>query len=254
MFASRSSLRTRHLGLVLLGCGLLGNASCLFEEGEDGGSEGTLVVPFELGNRRSCESFDVERVRGELVEGSDYVDEVRCDTGQLRFQGVRAGNYRVRLYGLDEEGVAVMDNRLDDETLLKVIGHGNTVVADRPVKLTRTPAHMYLRWTFGFGTCKSAGISGFAISVWRSDGSELLLETELDCELDGEGPEGYREVSERGLIGDQIGEVTVQPLDTAGFEIGDPVVFEFMAPGAGRDIKLSVTCEDTNCTGSGEPD
>jgi hypothetical protein len=139
---------------------------------------------------------------------------------------------------------------------MNVIGDGTTVVADRPVKLTATPAHLYLRWSFGFGSCKSSGIDLFAISVWRSDGSELLLSTELACRLDGEGSEGYRAVAdpERALAGDQVGEVSVQALDRSGLELGEIVTFEFPAPGPGHDIKLSLTCEEGACTGSGHPD
>jgi hypothetical protein len=244
MLASLPTTRSFSLRLSLL-VALFGSASCFFED-DDEPSEGTLVVPFELGNRRSCKSFGVKEVRGELNDG-DYIEEVSCDLGEVRFRNVKAGTYRVRLFGLDQDGVAVMDNRQDNDTALHVIGDGTTVEADRPIKLTASPAHLFLRWSFGFGSCKSASIDRFAIEVWRDDGGELLLETEVDCETDGEGPEGYRQVTDDGLASEQVGEVSVQPLDEGGEELGDPVLFELDSPSTGRDIELTFNCVQSVC-------
>jgi len=232
------------LGSSLTGC-----------EKEDDATFGTLVVPFELGNRRTCDSFGVERVRGELDDGM-FVDEASCEAGEVRFSQVPAGSYRARLFALDDDDVEIMDSLRDRDVLMNVVGDGTTVVADRPVKLTATPAHLFVRWTFGFGSCKSSGIDLFTLGVWRSDGSELMLTADLDCRQDGEGSEGYREVPDpdRALAGDQVGEVAIQALDRSGLEVGEPVTFDFPAPGAGRDIKLSLECEEGACTGLGYPD
>lgn len=235
--------------VLALGAGLTGCRE------HDEPSSGTLVVPFELGNRRSCESFSVERVRGELDDGR-FIDEATCEAGEVRFLQVPAGSYHARMFALDDDDVEVMDSLHDRDAVMNVIGGGTTVVADRPIMLTATPAHLYVRWTFGFGTCRSAGIDLFALSVWRRGGSELLLAADLDCHLDGDDDEGYRAVPdlERALAGDEVGELTIQPLDRTGLELGEPVEFDFAAPGAGRDMKFSLVCEEGSCQGKGYPD
>ena len=242
-----SPTRTRSRALLLASL-IVWLAGCIPKE-ED--STGTLVVPFELGNGRDCDEFGVVRVRGELDEG-EYVDEVRCESGEVRFDNVPAGTYSLRLFGLDHDDVAVMDTLEDDDLKMNVIGDDATVIAGRPVQLTSAPAHMYLRWTFGFGTCKNAGITSFLIDVWRGDGSDLLLSEELDCEEVGDDEGNYREVPDphRALSGDEVGEAIVQPVDHHGSDVGEEVLFDFKAPGPGRDIRLSLDCSEEPCTGT----
>jgi hypothetical protein len=218
-------------------------------------STGTLVVPFELGNRRSCMALAVKTVRAELDDGM-YMEEAPCTNGQIRFKELPPGSYRVRMFGVDASGVAVMDSLQTGDVVVHVAGNDTTVVTQPAVTLTAAPAHLLLRWDFGFGTCKGVGVDRFALKVWRGDGDELLLDASLPCNSEGDGPEQYRTVpdSTRQLGGGEVGEVSVQPLDKTGIKVGEPVMFLFDAPGPGRSIKLSLTCSDGACTGSGKPD
>jgi hypothetical protein len=216
---------------------------------------GVLVVPFELGNHKSCEELGITDVRAELDDGF-LQEEVRCDAGEIRFDDLEPGAYQVKLFGLDADGFAAMDSVESGERVVRVPGDGNTVVADPAVVLSAAPAHLQLRWDFGFGSCGSASVKHFGIDAWRVDGSELLLQQKLDCGMAGEGDDQYRLVPdpERQLGGDQLGEVSVQAYDENDFAIGEPVLFTFEAPGAGREVNLSLACDESGCTGSGEPD
>lgn len=226
-------------------------AACGSEESVD---TGVLVVPFELGNQRTCEELGIVAIRGELDDG-EIVEEIECDAGELRFERLNAGRYKVTLYGLDEDDVPAMDSLGDGPRSIQVVGD-NTVVFDPPLGLTSAPARLQLRWSFGFSTCESASIEGFAIAAWRADGSALLMESEIACGAVGEGRDQYRVVPdlERELSGAEVGEVEVQPHDNQGFAIGDPTTFTFEAPGAGAEIKLSLACDEGGCDGSGTPD
>lgn len=231
-------------------------ASALAACGEDPGPEaGVLVVPFTLGNNKTCEDLGVFLVRGELDEGV-HAQEADCDAGKVRFDLLMPGTYEIVAYGLDSEGVEVVDSLEDGVVIATVVGEDATVVADPPLQLTAAPAHLMVRWDFAFASCDGTGIDRFALSAWRSDGSRLLLETQLPCAMAGDGPGEYRAVPdlERRLSGDEIGEVSVQPVDVHGIAIGDPVEFLFTSPGAGRYVQLSLSCDDGGCTGSGEPD
>ncbi|HET6336536.1 MAG TPA: hypothetical protein VFG30_25105 [Polyangiales bacterium] len=245
MFTTRS----RILLLACLGF-MLGNTSC--DEKKD--DHGTLIVPFKLGNDRSCDDFNVKTVRGVLDHGDSddddsYSDEVKCETRELRFESVPSGSWRLRLFAYqdDDDENAVMDSLQNDDLRMNVIGDGTTVVAERKVMLTASPAHLLVRWSFGYGTCKSAGIGSFVVTVWRNDGSDLLLEDELDCEAVGDAEDGYyRKIPDekRLLLGNDSGEVAVQPLDTDGKEIGEALSYTFKAPGPGQDVKLSLKCDE----------
>jgi hypothetical protein len=241
MFTTQSRL------VAVLACAVLGLAAC--SNTKD--NHGTLIVPFKLGNDRSCSDFNVKTVFGVLGDTDDPAseDEVKCETKELRFENVPAGTYKLRLYGYtaDDSDVPVMDSLQDNALTMNVIGDGTTVVADRKVMLTSAPAHLLVRWSFGYGTCKSAGIGSFAVSVWRNDGSDLLLEDELDCGAVGKADDGYyRKIPDerRMLAGNDSGEVAVQPLGPSGDEIGEALSYDFKAPGPGKDIKLSLKCDE----------
>lgn len=244
----RTGVTKRLLGVLsaalALGCGA-----------EAGPDTGVLVVPFKLGNGRACEDLGVVSVRAELDDG-DYVEEQDCAAGELRFQLLEPGPYDLVVYGLDGDGVPVMDSLAAGPLPVTVVGGGTTVVFDPPAQLTAAPAKLQLRWEFGFSSCEAAGIERFDISAWREDGSELLMISELACSTPGEGREQYRLVpdEDRELSGDELGEVEVQAYDAHGLAVGSPVVFAFDAPGAGREIELSLSCDAGGCDGSGMPD
>jgi hypothetical protein len=231
---------------------LLAVAGCT---GDGGFDTGVLVVPYELGNARDCESLGVVSVRAELDDGN-YAEETDCEAGQVRFNLLDPGRYDVVVYGLDEQGVAVMDSLAHGTTAIDVIGSGTTVIVDPGVRLTAAPARLKLRWEFGFGSCEAASIERFGVSAWRSDGSELLMTGEVSCALPGEGRDQYRLVPDeaRELSGDEFGEVEIQPYDRHGLPVGEPVVFGFDSPGPGREVRLSLSCGVGGCEGSGLAD
>jgi hypothetical protein len=218
-------------------------------------STGTLVVPFELGNHRTCGDLSVKTVRAELANGM-YTQEAPCMNGVVRFKDLPAGSYSVRMFGVDDKGIEVLDSLTDHALVVNVVGQDTTVVLKPAVTLTAASAHLLLRWNFGFGTCKGVGVDRFTVKVWRSGGDNLLLDASVACSTEGDGEDQYREVHDdsRQLSGDASGEVSVQPLDKTGVTVGDAVRFNFSAPGPGHDIKLSLTCEDGACKGSGRPD
>ena len=244
----RTGLSKRWLGVLLavagIGCGA-----------EDDPDIGMLVVPYELGNARDCESLGIVAVRAEL-DGGDYVEESDCDDGEVRFTLLPPGRYEAVVYGLDERGVAVMDSLVDGPAAIDVVGGGTTVVFDPPIVLTAAPAQLKLRWQFGFGSCESAAIDRFGVTAWRSDGSELLMMTDVACEMPGEGRGQYRSVpdDERELSGDELGEVEIQPYDEHELAVGDPVVFGFDSPGPGGEVRLSLDCDVGGCDGTGMAD
>lgn len=224
--------------------------------GDDPGPQaGVLVVPFTLGNDRTCEELGVVAVRAELDEGA-HVETADCDAGKVRFELLMPGTYAVSVYGLDREGVEVVDSLEYGLVDVTVVGEGTTVVAEPALQLTAAPAHLLVRWDFDFGSCESASIDRFALSAWRGDGTKLLLDTQLPCDMTGHGPGLYREVPDldRRMSGEELGEVSVQPVDEHGIEVGDAVRFTFDSPGAGRFVKLTLACDDGGCDGSGEPD
>lgn len=222
---------------------------------DQGPEPGVLVVPFELGNQKDCDSLGVVAVRAEL-DGGDFVEEVDCEAGQVRFNFLMPGTYDLALFGLDADDVPILDSLATENLRVSVVGEGSTVVAEPTVKLTAAPARLLLRWELGFGSCESANIDHFELSAWREDGSELLLETELPCEMSGEGRDQYRLVPDldRELSGDEVGEVAIQPIDGDGLAMGGELLFTFAAPGAGQQVKLSMSCDAGGCDGTGEPD
>lgn len=221
---------------------------------DDPRNDGVLVVPFKLGNGRACKDLGVVAVRGELDDGA-YQKEVDCEAGEVRFQLLPPGRFDVAVYGLDEEGVAVMDSLSTKRASIDVVG-GTTVIFDPSLQLTAAPARIKLRWQFGFGSCESSLIERFEVAAWRTNGSELLMESAVDCTMPGEGRGQYRLVPdlERQLSGDELGEVEIQPFDVNDLAVGDPVIFDFDAPGPGREVKLSLTCHAGGCQGSGDVD
>jgi hypothetical protein len=242
--------RAAWLSIVVV---LLGGSGCGKDERVD--ASGVLVVPFALGNHKSCEELGIEGVRVELDDGA-HVEEGDCATGEIRFSRVPEGRYELVAYGLDERGVGVMDSLAGGPTSVDVIGNRTTVVVTPEVTLTAAPAKLLLRWELGFGSCESAGLGGFTISAWRADGSELLMESEVACGMPGEGAQQYRLVPDeaRELSGDAVGEAQVQPFDVHDFAMGDPVTFTFDSPGPGGRVKLSLACDAGGCNGSGQAD
>lgn len=222
--------------------------------GEDEVSSGALVVPFQLGNDKSCEEVGVDFVLAELDGG--YLEQmVDCTEGQVRFTSVPEGSYSIVLYGLSG-GFPVMDSLEGDEVIARVAGQGNTTTISPDVVLTSAPAKLEVRWDFGFSSCQTADVDAFRVMAWETNGSDRLLQGTLDCTQAGEGANNYRtlEDPDRKLAGELLGEVSIQPLDGNGEAFGDVVTFKFEPPGAGHPVRLSIECDSMGCEGSGEPD
>ena len=244
----------RHAAWVSIAVsGLLAGAGCAKDEHAD--TSGVLVVPFALGNHKACDELGVTAVRIALDDG-EYSEEAPCDEGQVRFTGVPSGRYDLIAYGVDERGVPVMDSLATGPLAVDVIGEHTTIVIEPAVTLTAAPAKLLLRWELGFGSCESANLDGFQVSAWRADGGELLMESEVSCGMPGDGAQQYRLIPDemRQLSGEAVGEAQVQPLDVNGVAVGDPVSFTFESPGPGGKVKLSVSCDESGCQGSGQAD
>jgi hypothetical protein len=245
-------MRAHRSERFLLAAAALTTVGCGSTKHQD---SGTLVVPYQLGNHRDCAALGIVSVRAELDEGA-LSQEVDCDAKQLRFNVLKPGHYDVIVYGIDKDGVQTMDSLAAGPVPIDVVGGGTTVVVDPAINLTAAPAKLELRWDLGFGSCDSSSIASFAVSAWRSDGSDLLMQTKVSCSMTGQGREQYRLVpdKERALSGDELGEVDVQAVDSHGFPMGEPATFSFDAPGPGGQVKLSLDCGQGRCKGSGKPD
>ena len=236
--------------MVALSSALIG--SCNFEDGET--ATGTLVVPFQLGAGKTCEEVGIERVRVTLDEDA-YKKDVPCSKEEVRFDDVEIGLYTVKAYGLDEDGVAIMDSaEIEDVKVLR----DSLVELEDPVVLSDAPASIKLRWDLGFGNCKIWNIDQFKLKLWSNDGKKLLLETKLACTLNAVDDDAYRTVEDpdRLIDGEAVGTLQVAPVDSHGNAIGtnDPAKFTFNSPGAGGVVKISVSCNSDGCQGSGTAD
>jgi hypothetical protein len=240
------------------GCALIG--SSVFGAG-CGGSDskpttsGTLVVPFKIGNDRTCQDAGVSYVVAELGD-EKYVQDAPCENGQVRFLNVPAGSYQIKISAFDDQDVEVMDSHDSLDVMVDVEGENRTSEHKPAVTLTSAPAHLLVRWTFGFTTCRGASIDRFEIKAWRGSGDDLLVSKTMPCLLEGMGKDQYRDIDDpdRRFTGEQAGEVTVQPLDKQGVDVGPAAVFKYKAPGAGHDVRVSVECDQGACKGNGKPD
>lgn len=222
--------------------------------GDDETTSGVLVVPFQLGNDKSCEEVGVDYVRA-VLDDNFLEEQVDCAAGEVRFDSVPEGSYRVSLFGMTG-GFPVMDSLEGVQVVVGVVGHGTVTEVDSDVVLTSAPARLLVRWDFGFASCEGSDIQKFEVSAWEGAGSNRLLSTTIDCDEPGEGTSQYRTVEDpdRKLGGELLGEVSIQPLTSAGDEKGDAVTFSFAAPGAGHPVRISLECDSKQCTGSGLPD
>lgn len=246
MFRSRSKLEravTLSVMVALSGCVVTKHAD-----------SGALVVPFEFGKQKDCGSSGVEFVRAELNTGESV--EGSCRRGRVRFEDLEPGPYTVVVYGMDHDGHEVMDSLDRKPVRVDVVGGHAMVVVDPPIQLVSAPAKLKLRWTFGFGSCESDEIGGFGITAWNVDQVTEMATAKLRCSTPGDHVENYRVVPDPGrlLVGDQVGSVDIQALDEADLPVGDRTTFTFDPPSAGDEIKLSISCDEGGCHGSGVPD
>jgi hypothetical protein len=220
-----------------------------------GEESGSLQLSFQLGSGKSCDEFGIDRVLAVLNnDDEEYEEREDCDKGEIRFNDVAPGSYTVKLFGYDSDNKPVKDSEPQKTT----IKSGETTTIETPIRLLDAPAKLLVGWDFDFSDCKKEGIGGFYITAYSSDGSDVLFEEkEIPCDFElYEEDDKYHLIpdDERDLKGDDFGEVEIQPYDVNSAPLGDPIAFTFDSPGPGGVIRLSLYCDDTGCTGSGEPD
>jgi len=228
---------------------------CVLVTNCKGEESGSLQVSFQLGSGKSCGEFDIERVEAVLTNNdSDYDETVNCDKGEIRFNDVEPGTYDLRLFGYDSNSAAVKSSILQEAT----IKAGETTMIEKPIPLLDAPAKLKIRWDFEFSDCETEGIGGFHVTAFSGGGSDILFENrDIACDSKPDDDDGkYHTVpdEDRDLKGDDFGEVTIQPYDVNSADLGDAINFSFDNPGPGGEIKLSLSCGDTGCIGSGKPD
>lgn len=229
---------------------------------KDDGGPGTASIEFVLGNDKTCAEVGVTSIRVELSrgEGDDrevlYDEMVACsDDAPVLVEGIEPMAYDLLVQGLDSESVPIFDNLGTPAGERKLeIFEGS--LAQEDVDLTARPADLLVRWDFEFTNCAGAGIERFRVRTFEVGGGNLLLEHEFDCDFTTDLAGGYRLVPDpdRVLNGTLVGEVGVVALDAASVMIGEQTTFAFDPVGPGYPVKVTVSCNDLVCSGSGTLD
>lgn len=221
-------------------------------------AQGSIVVPYVLGNQLACDDPNVQvaRVRA-ILNDKVYEQEATCAApGELRFDEVDAGHWQLIVEALDAKGVIVMDNRHQEQApVVEVLGDGNVTTA-LPVELASVPAHVFLRWAEGFSDCEGLGIDRFTVSVWDTSGTTTLMRGEIACATRPNAPEDYRrfEDPQRRILGANMQSLSVQALTREGVPVGNPVVFNLpRPPGAGYSVLASMNCTKDGCIAEQDP-
>lgn len=219
---------------------------------------GTLNVVPQLGPTNSCDQFGVVTVRATLDEDL-YVEEADCGE-DLTFSELPAGRYDLRVEALDAEGLTIMDNGGDTESLRASIPAGAQAEAD--ALLTATPAELNLRWRLFLSEGVPAQCShpdldivGFRVSAWDAVG-DLLHESEFRCDATPDDNLGYHRVEDpdRNVKGTAVSIVDVVPFDRNGDAVHDQSFdYSFDVPGPGRALYFTVDCTMNVCVKSPEP-
>ncbi len=246
LFAFRALPSSRSLrDLAIPTLGTLALVSGCVEEP----TQGSVIVPFQVGSGVPCDHPDAEISKVRVTLGGEYENDASCESGEVRVDGVPAGNYDILVEGIDSSGVTIVDNFESDTQTIEVLG-GSSVTTDQ-VELAFSPAQLYLRWNIddGYSTCENTNVANFKISTWETDGISKLLAGALACSTSGIGDDGYRLLDDpdRKLVGDEFGKVTVQPIDGSGIDVGPELVFDFAPPGHGYTIELTLACGQDSC-------
>lgn len=229
--------------VALLGC-----------KNQDG--PGDLSVDFVLGNNKSCAEVGVENVIVTLSRSDEvlYMQTGRCEDGPVLLEDVTPNNYDVLVEGLDSSLYVVFDN-LDMPAGERKVEVFEDSLKEFSVDMLARPADLMVRWDFEFSSCSQSGIDRFEVRAFEAGGATLMLEGEIDCEVepDPDVAGGYHLFPDpdRVLVGTQLGEVGVVPVDASGTMVGEPVTFTFDPVGAGYPVRLTLSCTGTGCTGTG---
>lgn len=242
------SVKTSTLAATLAFVALLG---CKNQDGP-----GDLAVAFVLGNDKTCEEVGVENVTVKLSRSGEdlYMQTAPCQDGSVLLESVDPNNYDVVVEGKDGFGMIVFDN-LDTPAGERKVEVFEDSLKEITVDLLARPAQLLVRWDFEFSSCSQSGIDRFRVRAFEDGGGTLMLEGEIDCEVepDPDIPGGYHLFPDpdRVLVGTQLGEVGVAPLDASGTMVGEQVTFAFPPVGAGYPVQITIECTGTGCTGSG---
>lgn len=220
---------------------------------------GNLTVPFVLGNWVSCDDAGIAYVQAVLDGDVENAQVVDCDQGEIYFTDLPAGGYSVVIYGYSSETSAsetpVMDSLASPEVYVDVAG--NASVSDM-VFLTAAPVELRVRWQWDYISCENADVSFFEIKAWTADALSPLLTQQIPCDTDETDFDKYRLVPDpdRDLKGNIIGQVSVTPYREDGRILGnrEGAKFVFSPPASGETVRLTVSCGDYGCEGSGSPD
>ncbi len=266
-YATSRFLRSALLPALAVGAIALGTTGC----GEDEGP-GTLVVRYEFGGGSSCQDAGVEYVEATL-DDTEYSTTAECDGSfEVRLNDVPAGRYSITLQGqleqaIDGEPVSVVDNLYLADADRRVEVLGDTTVESDEFQLLEAPAQLAVAVNLGAFSCSNTGIDHFVVDAYEAGGfTDRILQSELPCdgeidmddalECPPDGCTGHRRVDDedRVLDGDLVGTVEIQAQDAAGEDVGNSATFMFDPPGPGRPIRLTVTCNQQGCEGTGTPD
>lgn len=229
--------------VALLGC-----------KNQDG--PGDLSVDFVLGNDKTCAEVGVDNITVTLSRSGEtlYTQTGACEDGPVLLEDVKPNNYDVLVEGLDSSLFVVFDN-LDTPAGERKVEVFEDSLKEITVDMLARPADLLVRWDFEFSSCSQAGIDRFQVRAFEVGGGSLMLEGEIDCEVepDPDIPGGYHLFpdADRVLVGTQLGEVGVVPLDASGTMVGEQVTFAFEPVGAGYPVRITLSCTGTGCTGSG---
>lgn len=237
---SRLPLAALALTFVGLACG-----------GDD--PTGAISVRYALGATNMCEGLDIQRVRVNVGDGTESAEQ-DCDPNQpIVIDSINAGNYPLLVTAIDGAGITVMDNlgAPEDDDTVEVVGGSSREV---DAMLSATPASIGVKWFNSLdgepAECQFVVTKTFQVIAYESNGNSQLLSHDFDCVK----PPGF------AIVPDPTREINGQDLDTIQVRLLDEddsqltsVTFEFDPPGPGRQVEITLNCNEVNgevtCTG-----
>lgn len=145
---------------------LLGFAGCS-DDDAGGGLSGSASLSWRIG-ARTCSEVGVERIRISLSEGGSMTPaEVSCESRAAEVSGLRPGQYRFLVEGLDAAGVARYEAQTER---VEIRANGSTVVPS--AVLSAKLAELVLSWSFGGPLCSQAGVSHVDVHIFDDYGFE----------------------------------------------------------------------------------
>jgi hypothetical protein len=248
-------LQSPRLRLTGLGLALLLSASSQASCGDP--PIGDLTVPFRVDLGLTCADFQVETVEVKLTPtGDDAEDNVvvtgtaTCESGELVFEDVGVGQYKVTATGMYSDGVIAVDSIADGSKTAEVLEDQFT--SSPALALGPTPAKLRLYWALNKdgkqAMCGDVFVASFEVSVLAGPTSAPLLEHEFKCADEGD-EDLYRTALDpsRELDGSLAKELRIEFRNADGMPLGGIIKACFDAPGPGRNIEIDLECNDDIC-------